>query len=417
MARSRGWRVAGSLERLLSQINSQFPGRSKRSDGSIGNVEHSRRKNDHNSNAGIVRARDFTHDPKHGMDANRLAKSLYDSKDPRIKYVIWDGKIWNPSKSDSWRPYHGKNPHDKHLHISVNKDFGDNPRPWKVVPATGDELFQNRGRQRMQAPGKSYNDSVQSAVPPKPGKRSDYIAEGPRKFVQKPGFSESMQAAPPMAQFGPEKDLFGMMAGRAKDSGMPPPMPTRGDRSVGIKQATAQPRTGSEPTFQEDFVGSARPEDGVLPGPMAPATPVPGMPPVPDKGSRFGPPAQPPVPQRGYGGGTDRAPGMDLPLNGDAPPMPSQRSSMMDAPIQNQGSMFSREQLNQTFGGDFGDLYKAPSDKWSSGPVAINYGPSGNIPPPPPAPPLDRDNLWPMLRGGGGGFGGGGFFGGIFGGF
>lgn len=35
-----------------------------------------------------------------------------------IKYIIWNRKIWNPSKSNEWRPYNGKDPHDTHIHIS-----------------------------------------------------------------------------------------------------------------------------------------------------------------------------------------------------------------------------------------------------------------------------------------------------------
>jgi len=42
------WRVAGSLEKLLAQLNEAFPKRSKVSDGSIGDVNHSARASDHN---------------------------------------------------------------------------------------------------------------------------------------------------------------------------------------------------------------------------------------------------------------------------------------------------------------------------------------------------------------------------------
>lgn len=61
---------------------------------------------------------------------------------------------------------------------------------------------------------------------------------------------------------------------------------------------------------------------------------------------------------------------------------------------------FSYEELNRVFGGEFGSLYGAPSDKMASGPVRID--------PPPGAPPLAKDFLYPMF--------GGGFFGGAFGG-
>jgi len=61
-----------------------------------------------------------------------------------------------------------------------------------------------------------------------------------------------------------------------------------------------------------------------------------------------------------------------------------------------QQNSFSREELNRIFGGSFGDLYGAPSDRMSSGPVRID--------PPPAPPPLNKDYLYPMFSGG---FGGG----------
>ena len=61
--------MAKSLEVLLKQVNAQAPGRSKVSDGGIGDEEHSSRASDHNPNAaGVVQALDLTHDPAGGFD-------------------------------------------------------------------------------------------------------------------------------------------------------------------------------------------------------------------------------------------------------------------------------------------------------------------------------------------------------------
>ncbi|MEO6089551.1 MAG: hypothetical protein ABIQ18_41235, partial [Umezawaea sp.] len=60
------WRVANSLQTLLAQLNAAAPGRSKVSDGSIGDPNHQAEGSgsDHNPDAaGVVCARDFTHDP------------------------------------------------------------------------------------------------------------------------------------------------------------------------------------------------------------------------------------------------------------------------------------------------------------------------------------------------------------------
>lgn len=117
------WKLAGSLEQLRKQINALAPKRSKASDGTIGDAAHSARKSDHNPDTGgVVRAIDFTHDPKNGMDAEKLAAALIASKDPRIKYIIWNKRILagkNGPSAWKWRAYSGSNPHTKHIHISV----------------------------------------------------------------------------------------------------------------------------------------------------------------------------------------------------------------------------------------------------------------------------------------------------------
>lgn len=115
------WRVAPALRKLLLQVNAKYPGRSKASDGTIGNEEHSARKSDHNPNAdGVVCALDITHDPLHGLDSEKLAEAIRKSQDPRVSYIISNRKIANPDvKNWAWRPYSGANPHNHHCHISV----------------------------------------------------------------------------------------------------------------------------------------------------------------------------------------------------------------------------------------------------------------------------------------------------------
>lgn len=112
------WRVARSLNALLEQLNASAPNRSKVSDGSIGDAEHATRDSDHNPwyGPGIVTARDFTHDPAGGLDCHWLAGALTASGDRRIKYIIWNRRLW---KSGNWRKYTGPNPHTRHLHLSV----------------------------------------------------------------------------------------------------------------------------------------------------------------------------------------------------------------------------------------------------------------------------------------------------------
>lgn len=134
------WRIAESLEILRRQLNAAFPNRSKVSDGGIGDAAHASRGSDHNpwvraGNMGIVTARDFTHDPKGGVDCNWLAKKLVESRDPRIKYIIWNKQICSSKQQPwKWRPYNGINAHRHHLHLSVDADpkLYDSTAPWDL---------------------------------------------------------------------------------------------------------------------------------------------------------------------------------------------------------------------------------------------------------------------------------------------
>lgn len=131
------WRLAEALKQLQRQINHAHPGRNRRSDGSIGDEAHKSRDSDHNPwvrhmGLGVVTAIDITHDPANGVDANKLAELLI--RDPRVKYVIWNKRIYNEAVADRWRPYKGRNPHTMHVHVSVHpiRRLYDSPRPWEL---------------------------------------------------------------------------------------------------------------------------------------------------------------------------------------------------------------------------------------------------------------------------------------------
>lgn len=131
------WRLAKALEHLRDQVNAKYPGRSKASDGTIGDTAHSARKSDHNPDAGgVVRALDLTHDPRNGFDSYKFAEHLLHVQDPRLSYVISNGKIGSGPRGPSpgvWRKYTGANPHDHHVHISVVAgSLGDDARDWDI---------------------------------------------------------------------------------------------------------------------------------------------------------------------------------------------------------------------------------------------------------------------------------------------
>lgn len=135
----KDWRLARALTVLRSQINNKWPNRSKESDGTIGDAKHASRSSDHNpwvhdsNGQPVVHAMDITHDPANGVNCNELV--YYILHDPRIKYIIWNERIYNPSTSLKWRKYDGSNPHTKHMHISLDDDQRsyDDETPWEIV--------------------------------------------------------------------------------------------------------------------------------------------------------------------------------------------------------------------------------------------------------------------------------------------
>jgi len=139
---NKRWRVAESLKALIAQVNALAPARNKKSDGAIGDLAHAQRGSDHNPwvldvdrASGIVTAIDITHDPARGCDCNALAKSLQNARDRRVKYVIWNKQIMSSTVNPwTWRPYSGTNPHNHHLHISVECDrtFCDARDKWAI---------------------------------------------------------------------------------------------------------------------------------------------------------------------------------------------------------------------------------------------------------------------------------------------
>lgn len=138
---ARPWRVADSLQKLLDEINTRSPRRSKASDGAIGDAAHATRDSDHNpwvidGASGVVTARDFTDDPEDGFDASSFADWLRArcaaGTENRVKYIISDRRIASSRDGWAWRKYSGVNAHTKHVHVSVHesKIHFDNTVSW-----------------------------------------------------------------------------------------------------------------------------------------------------------------------------------------------------------------------------------------------------------------------------------------------
>lgn len=129
----KGWKLAAALITLEEQVNKKWPQRAKGSDGSIGDLAHASRASDHNVRNGYCHALDLTHDPRNGFDSYKFADMILAKQDPRMSYVISNGRIGSGPKGTQpgkWRKYSGSNAHSQHVHISAT-DLGEkDTKPW-----------------------------------------------------------------------------------------------------------------------------------------------------------------------------------------------------------------------------------------------------------------------------------------------
>ena len=117
-------RPAPAAIAALRQATALRPKRKKASDGLLPSKAHVHQNpnSDHNSGYAV----DITHDIVNGVDCAVAFENL--KADPRVKYLIFNGRIW--SKEKGVREYTGSNKHHKHLHISIKETCGDDTSPW-----------------------------------------------------------------------------------------------------------------------------------------------------------------------------------------------------------------------------------------------------------------------------------------------
>ena len=109
---------------VLRQATALRPKRKKASDGLLPSAAHLKASPDSDHNTGF--AVDLTHDPKSGIDCREIFEKLKDDK--RVKYLIFNAKIWSEEQGE--RNYTGSNKHEKHLHISIEDNKGNDTSPW-----------------------------------------------------------------------------------------------------------------------------------------------------------------------------------------------------------------------------------------------------------------------------------------------
>ena len=109
---------------VLRQATALRPKRKKVSDGLLPSAAH--RAASPNSDHDTGYAVDLTHDVKGGIDCVDLYHKLQGDK--RVKYLIFQGKIWSAKGGET--RYNGINAHDHHLHISIKDGMGKDTSPW-----------------------------------------------------------------------------------------------------------------------------------------------------------------------------------------------------------------------------------------------------------------------------------------------
>jgi peptidoglycan hydrolase-like protein with peptidoglycan-binding domain len=136
-------RIAAALGTLRMQIITRVPKAPKAEFGWLASASHHAQNpsSDHEQDArGIVHALDIPHCPQLGLDTYDLYEHFRQTKDARIKYCISNRKIFGDEAyarrngREAWTnyPYHGANPHNHHMHVSVNKATEDDSHEWDV---------------------------------------------------------------------------------------------------------------------------------------------------------------------------------------------------------------------------------------------------------------------------------------------
>lgn len=143
------WRLVRSLDTLRSQVRAAAPravppATPASAWGTIGDTAHTS-TSDHAphvysalGSTPVVCAHDFPHAPALGLDGGRFAEALRQSRDPRIAYVIFNGRIFSSTNTPwVWRAYTGSDRHETHWHVStVRTAAADDTRPWAMPGGT-----------------------------------------------------------------------------------------------------------------------------------------------------------------------------------------------------------------------------------------------------------------------------------------
>jgi hypothetical protein len=134
------WILVPCLVALRGEFNAIAPERDKTTDGSIGDLAHRKTNSDHNPDEESDALRDHDADSKnevHAIDVDKdlrvpdlsmeevvqhLVRRCRSGAEKRLRYIIYNRRIWSPIDDWAQRPYSGANAHTAHAHFSASYD-------------------------------------------------------------------------------------------------------------------------------------------------------------------------------------------------------------------------------------------------------------------------------------------------------
>lgn len=133
------WILIACLKRLFAEFDKIAPGRDHASDGSIGDTAHQHEVSDHNPDeTGSVPIHDADHTNEvHAVDVDSdlrtpglsmedvvqfLLARCRSGAETRLRYIIYNRRIWEASNGWKQRAYTGSSAHTEHAHFSASYD-------------------------------------------------------------------------------------------------------------------------------------------------------------------------------------------------------------------------------------------------------------------------------------------------------
>jgi hypothetical protein len=173
--------LISALVTLRSEFNAIAPKRDKASDGWIGDKAHEASVSDHNDDETgnvPIRDADSTHEV-HAIDVDAsgpwpdgltmekivqfVLARCRSGAEPRLRYIIYNRRIWSASSGWAQQTYTGANPHTEHAHFSASYDTAReaSTASWHLedlAMPTADEIATAVWTKRINSPALGISD-------------------------------------------------------------------------------------------------------------------------------------------------------------------------------------------------------------------------------------------------------------------